>query len=112
MAVTLIELAAALRLGNGVAPVEEPVRGILTRLLGVSTALVEKAAPDAPTLVRDEATIRVAGYLSILQHHPVAAASQALSETAGPNRCSPGSSCGGLSGHLVRRRTVRTPATA
>ena len=62
MAVTLIQLAAALRLGDGVNAPTEPVAGILTRLLGVSQAFVEKAAPDAPEAIADEATIRMAAY--------------------------------------------------
>ena len=62
MAVTLTELAGALRLGDAVAAPVEPVRGILDRLLGAATALVEATAPDAPTAVRDEAVIRLASY--------------------------------------------------
>ena len=34
-----------------------------TRLLGVSVAIVERYAPDAPEPVRDEAAIRLAGWI-------------------------------------------------
>ena len=63
MAVTLLELAAELRLGDGVAAPEEPVLGILTRVKAAAETLVEKQAPSAPADIRDEAIIRVAGYL-------------------------------------------------
>ena len=63
MAVTLAQLAAALRLGDGVAAPTEPVLGILTRLNAAAEALVEKQAPSAPADIKDEAIIRVAGYL-------------------------------------------------
>lgn len=64
MAVTVIGLAVALRLiTDGTEAPEEPVNGILTRLLGVGTALVNKHAEDAPDDVKDEAVIRVCGYL-------------------------------------------------
>ena len=63
MAVDLIQLAAALRLGDGVTAPTEPVVGILSRLLGVSQAFVALAAPDAPEAIADEATIRMTAYL-------------------------------------------------
>ena len=63
MAITLEGLAGALRLGDGETAPAEPVRGILNRLLGVAEALVEVGAPDAPALVKDEATVRLAAYL-------------------------------------------------
>ena len=63
MAINLAQLAGELRLGNGLDEPPEPVRGILNRLLGVAEALVEVSAGAAPTLVRDEATVRVAAYL-------------------------------------------------
>ena len=62
MAVTLAELAAALRLGSGAEPAE-PVRGILSRALSVGQSLVEQHAPAAPEDIRDEAAIRVAGFI-------------------------------------------------
>ena len=63
MAVTLIQLAAALRLGDGVTAPTEPVAGILSRLLDVSQAFVAVAAPSAPEAIADEATTRMAAYL-------------------------------------------------
>ena len=63
MAVTLIELAAALRLGDGEIAPTEPVAGLIARLLGVSQAFVALAAPAAPESVADEATIRMTAAL-------------------------------------------------
>ena len=63
MAVTLTQLAAALRLGDGENPPTEPVAGLITRLLGVSQAFVARAAPEAPVAIADEATIRMTAYL-------------------------------------------------
>ena len=63
MAVDLIQLAAALRLGDGTTAPTEPVAGIISRLLGVSQAFVAIAAPDAPEAIADEATIRMTAYL-------------------------------------------------
>ena len=62
MALTLTALAAALRLGDGVAAPVEPVAGILTRLMGVAEALVEKVAPDAEAFVKEEAIIRLCAH--------------------------------------------------
>lgn len=63
MAVTVVQLAQALRIQTSSDEPAEPFLGILTRLLGVGEALSDLFAPDAPTAIRDEATIRVAGYL-------------------------------------------------
>ena len=63
MAVDLIQLAAALRLGDGEIAPTEPVAGLLSRLLGVSQAFVAIAAPDAPEAIADEATIRMTATL-------------------------------------------------
>ena len=63
MAVNLIQLAAALRLGDGVTAPTEPVAGIISRLLGVSQAFVQIAAPLADEAIADEATIRMTAYL-------------------------------------------------
>ena len=61
--VTLQKLAGALRIGDGESTPENPEYDILTRLLSVATELVERAAPGAPEDIRDEATVRTAGYL-------------------------------------------------
>lgn len=62
MAVNLGQLAAALRLTDGSEP-PEPVASILNRYMGIGEAYTELEAPLAPVLVRDEAVIRMAGYL-------------------------------------------------
>ena len=63
MAVTVTQLAAALRIGDGSTAPVEPQLSILNRLLGVGEALVDLLAPSAPDAIKDEATIRVAAYL-------------------------------------------------
>ena len=62
MAVTVGQLAAALRVTQGENPAE-PLLSELTRLLGVGQALVDLWAPAAPTIIKDEAVVLVAGYL-------------------------------------------------
>lgn len=63
MAVTLAQLGAALRISDGVNEPEEPYKTILQRHLDVAVELVELHAPKAPTPIKDEAAIRVSGYL-------------------------------------------------
>lgn len=63
MALTVAQLSAALRIGDGTAEPEEPTLSILTRLKGVGEAIVEVESPGAPDAIKDEAVIRVAGYL-------------------------------------------------
>ena len=63
MAVTLVQLGAALRITDGSTEPLEPIRSILSRYLGVAEALVEQQAASAPEAVQDEAVIRMAGYL-------------------------------------------------
>ena len=63
MAVTVAELAAALRISDGAADPPEPQLAILTRLLGVADAFVALTASTAPDPIRDEATVRMAAYL-------------------------------------------------
>ena len=63
MAVTVTQLAAALRLGDGVTAPVEPQLSILTRLLGVADAFVELVADAAPSVVKDESVVRMASYL-------------------------------------------------
>ena len=62
MAVTIGQLAAALRLTDGSEPVE-PQLSILNRLMGVAEAHVDLLAPDAPVAVKAEAVIRMVGYM-------------------------------------------------
>ena len=60
MAVTIkrAELSDALRLGHSGPEMTEA-----TRLLAYATAAVEKHVPNAPSVVQDEAVIRLSGYL-------------------------------------------------
>lgn len=58
MALTVDQLRVAIRAGNSSAET-----AILTRLLAVSQAIVEVTAPGAPEPVKDEAAVRIAGYL-------------------------------------------------
>ena len=61
--ITALQLAAAIRLGDGTTALIEPESSIMTRLLAVSTELVERYAPDAPIAVQNEACVRISGYL-------------------------------------------------
>ena len=62
MAVTVGQLAAALRLTDGSDPIE-PQLSILNRLMGVAEAMIDQIVPDAPEAIQDELAIRFAGYL-------------------------------------------------
>ena len=59
MALTLIQFAAGIRIGDGVTALEEPRLTIVTRAKGVAEAYIEKVAPLAPDVVQDEAVIRL-----------------------------------------------------
>ena len=63
MAVSDVELAAALRLGDGATALEAPLASIIARLNGAAGVIVDEYADSAPAAVKDEATIRIAGYL-------------------------------------------------
>lgn len=64
MALTAAQLAAAMRLiPDAATAVPAEYADTVTRLLGVTEALVEQYAPNAPEVVRDEARVRLAGYL-------------------------------------------------
>ena len=63
MAIGIEQLAAALRLGDGVTAPAEPVLSILARLAGVADAYVNLVGQDAPEAVRDEAIVRFTGYM-------------------------------------------------
>ena len=65
MAVTIsvIQLAAALRIGDGVTALVEPQAGVLNRILASATALIESYAPNAPEAIQNEAVIRAGGFL-------------------------------------------------
>ena len=64
MAVTLTadQLAAELRIGDGTTPLVEPMAGIMDRLLGACSEIVEHYAPAAPESVQNRAVVRLAGY--------------------------------------------------
>ena len=63
MALSVLQLAAAMRQGDGVTELVEPLLSIITRLQGVGEATVNLLAPDAPAAIKDEAIIRYASYL-------------------------------------------------
>ena len=66
MALTVTQLAAALRLGDGVAAPPEPLLSVLTRQLATATALIDArlgSDSGAPESLLEEAAIRIAGYL-------------------------------------------------
>ena len=102
MALTVAQLAGALRLGDGVAAPAEPVLGILTRLMTVGNELVGEAAPDAPAAVKEEAVIRFAGYVYDM---PPAARNDGYAN-AWRN-----SGAGSLVARWVERRAAQEPTT-
>ena len=61
--ITAVQLAAAMRIGNGVTALEEPQASVIGRILASATALVESYAPKAPEAVQNEAVIRLGGFL-------------------------------------------------
>lgn len=63
VSITSVQLAAALRVGDGLSLPPEPVGGVVTRLLSAATELVQDYAPDAPEGVQNEAVVRVCGWL-------------------------------------------------
>ena len=63
MAVTVEDLAMALRLSEDGEDLDLSTTGILTRLLGVGDSHVELLIPTAPDAIQDEVRIRLAAYL-------------------------------------------------
>ena len=63
MAVTIPELAVALRLSGDGINLPAPQTAILTRLMAASVAYVEKIVPDAPDAIKDMAIIRHTTYM-------------------------------------------------
>ena len=61
--ISVIQLAAALRIGDGMTALVEPQAGVLNRILASATALVESYAPNAPEAIHNESAIRVSGFL-------------------------------------------------
>lgn len=62
MALTLGQLAAAMRITAGEDP-EEPIRSIILRLQGVADAYIQLLIPNAPDAIKDEVMVRFASYL-------------------------------------------------
>ena len=63
MAVTVAQLAGAIRAGDGVTTPDEPLLSILTRLSNVADAVIERHAKGAPDAIKDEAKVRLVAYL-------------------------------------------------
>lgn len=63
MAVTVEELAIALRLSADGTGVEPGQLAVITRLLGVGEAHIDLLIPNAPDAIKDECTILLASYL-------------------------------------------------
>ena len=61
--ITVLEIAADRRVGDGTTPLEEPELGILTRLLASATETVHNYANDAPEAVQNTAASLIVGYL-------------------------------------------------
>ena len=73
MALTLLtvpELAAAMRIGDGVAAVPEPQNAILARLGSAAEAFVTRLAPDADDDVKRESIVRLASYVYDMPESP------------------------------------------
>ena len=63
MALTIPQLATAIRLATASDALSDDETGILTRLLSVANQQVTRYAADAPEDIRDEAAVRVVAYL-------------------------------------------------
>ena len=63
VSVTDMELASALRIGDGVTALIEPTLTLVNRVLATATEMVTNYAPDAPDAIHNEACIRLAGFL-------------------------------------------------
>ena len=60
---TVLQLATAMRIGDGTTALPDQQMEVLTRLLAVATEQVEHYAPNAPEQTQNEAAIRVASFL-------------------------------------------------
>ena len=60
---TVDALAAAMRLGDGTTPLDEPLAGIVTNLLAAGTRVIHDYAPTAPSELANEACVRYCAYL-------------------------------------------------
>ena len=61
--ITLAEVAADRRLGDGTTDPLEPIAGVLRRYMETATALVQSYAPDAPVGVQNTSVSLIVGYL-------------------------------------------------
>ena len=57
------QLAADLRIGDGVTAPTGPTAVLLARIAATATAMVEQYAPDAPDTIHNESFVRLAGWL-------------------------------------------------
>lgn len=93
--VTLAQLGAHLRVGDGTTEPTGPEAVVLTRILATATALVTAYAPDAPDAIHDESAVRCAGYL--MDSDPSG------SSPGGPNALRSSGAAALLSRYVVRR---------
>ena len=61
--ITALQLASAMRIGDGTTALEEPTSTLVSRVLATATEMVTDYAPDAPDAIHNEACIRLAGFL-------------------------------------------------
>ena len=73
MAVTIAQLYEEMRFGS-VDSIPTETSNILERLIDVCEEMVAKFANNAPTVIKDRATIMFASYLYDTPHRPVTAA--------------------------------------
>ena len=63
MAVTVSDLAVAVRVSGDGADVSPAQTAILTRILGVCDAHISKIIPDAPDAIKDQCIVQFGAYL-------------------------------------------------
>ena len=104
MALTLIQLAADARLGDGVNEPPEPIKGILERWQAAAEEITTKLAPNCPAEIRDKAVSMIASSGYDLETTGRALAFNAVWYTSGAAAL--------VSPYVVRRAGVRAPAAA
>ena len=98
---TLAQLAADLRIGDGVTEPTGAVAVVLSRIGAAATAMVERYAPNAPDAIHDEAYVRVVGWLydsdptGASPGGPVALRSSGAASLLGPYKVRRGGLIGG-----------------
>ena len=78
-----LEVAAALRIGDGTTALEEPLAGVIGRLRAMAVAMVERRAPNAPDAVKQEAVIRLASYVYDFPESPRGSGHAAIFRNSG-----------------------------